>query len=145
MLPLEPCVFPLHLINLSSWNHGKKNDPAYGYVSPYLLCNMNNMLPLQYSSAANDTSQPEHRSISLSMTILGPVQASKSCHTKHHEVNDMSMNELIHHVPKHVPIMHNIHVHQHHTMCHMISSMECINHMPLPTCQPCASTNMRNK
>ena len=42
------------------------------------------------------------------------------------------------------------HVHQHHEMCQNISSMECINHMPLSTCQhvhlpifqPCASTNI---
>jgi hypothetical protein len=47
----------LHLINISSWNHGKKND------SPYILYNMNNMLPLQYASAANAIDQPGHRSI----------------------------------------------------------------------------------
>jgi hypothetical protein len=42
------------------------------------------------------------------------------------------------------------HVHQHHAMCQNISSMKCINHMPLsicqhvhlPICQPCASTDM---
>ena len=34
------------------------------------------------------------------------------------------------------------HVHQHHAMCQKISSMECINHMPLSICQPCSSTNM---
>jgi hypothetical protein len=42
------------------------------------------------------------------------------------------------------------HVHKQHAMCQKISSMECINHMPLPICQhvhlpicqPCASTNM---
>ena len=46
--------------------------------------------------------------------------------------------------------MHNTYVHQHHSMCQKISSMECINHMPLSRCQhvhllicqPCASTNM---
>jgi hypothetical protein len=31
------------------------------------------------------------------------------------------------------------HVHQYHTIFHKMSSMECINHMPLLTCQPCAS------
>jgi hypothetical protein len=33
--------------------------------------------------------------------------------------------------------MYNNHVHQYHTMCHKISLMECINHMPT-----CASPNM---
>jgi hypothetical protein len=56
--------------------------------------NMNNMLPLQYDSAANATAQPEHGSTAQElsafyMTILGPVHASKSCHTIHHEAKDM--------------------------------------------------------
>jgi hypothetical protein len=50
--------------HLSSWNHvaatnhGKKNNSPYEYVSPYLLCKMNNKLPLQSSSISNATSQP---------------------------------------------------------------------------------------
>jgi hypothetical protein len=93
------------------------------------------------------------------MTILGPVHASNLCHTIHHETKDMSIMKIenheqdinqVHHVPKCVLIMHNTHVHQHHAMCQKISSMECINHMPLSTCQhvhlticqPCASTNV---
>jgi hypothetical protein len=79
-----------HLINISSWNHGKKNESTYGYVSPCLLCNMNNILPMQYDSTANATAQPEHRSTSLSMMILGPVHASNSCHTIHHKEKYMS-------------------------------------------------------
>jgi hypothetical protein len=78
------------MINLSSWNHGKKNVSPYGYVSPHLLYNIKNMLPLQYASAANATAQPEHRSTSLFMMILGPVHASKSCHTIHYEEKYMS-------------------------------------------------------
>jgi hypothetical protein len=48
--------------HLSAWNHvvatnhGKKNN------SPYLLCKMNNMLPLQSAYASNTTAQLEHRS-----------------------------------------------------------------------------------
>jgi hypothetical protein len=41
--------------------------------------------------------------------------------------------------PRAIPMYIN-HVHRYHIICHKISSMECINHMPLPTCQPCAST-----
>ena len=48
------------------------------------------MLPLQYSSAANVTAQLEHRSTTLSMMILGPVHASNSFHTIHHEEKYMS-------------------------------------------------------
>jgi hypothetical protein len=39
----------------------------------------------QYASATNATAQPEHISTSPSMMILGPVHASKLCHTIHHE------------------------------------------------------------
>ena len=69
--------------------------------------------------------QSEHRSNSLSMTILGLVHASNSCHTIHHEAKDMStMNRES--WTKHQPCTH---VHQYHTIYHNISSMECIDHM----------------
>jgi hypothetical protein len=50
---------------------------------------MNNMLPLQYDST-NATTQPNHISTALSMTKLGPVHASNSCHIIHYEEKDMS-------------------------------------------------------
>jgi hypothetical protein len=52
---------------------------------------MNNMLPLQYASTANDTAQLDHRTTTLSMTILGPVHASKLM--PYHETKDMSKIE----------------------------------------------------
>jgi hypothetical protein len=111
MLPLEPCFCALSpsirlffqvygsfsmylsffLINLSSWNHGKKNESPYGYVSPYIFFNMNNMLPLKYDFDANATAQLEHRSVVLSMMILGLIHASSLCHTIHHEEKYMSI------------------------------------------------------
>jgi hypothetical protein len=62
---------------------------------------MNNMIPLQYASVASAiaqpnhisivaTVQPNHRSITLSMMILGPIHASNLCHTIHHEEKDIS-------------------------------------------------------
>jgi hypothetical protein len=48
-----PGIMPLQPIM------GIRITPACGYVSPYLLFKMNNMLPLQSSSAT----QPKHRSI----------------------------------------------------------------------------------
>jgi hypothetical protein len=74
MLPLEPCLCAL---SPSIWiffqvftfasnkslllNHGNKSDSPYGYVSPYILCNMNNTLPLQYAYVVNAIAQPKHR------------------------------------------------------------------------------------
>jgi hypothetical protein len=49
---------------------------------------MNNMLPLQYASAANATAQLDHRKITLSMMILGLVHASKL--VSYHETKYMS-------------------------------------------------------
>ena len=76
--------------------------------------------------------------------ILGPIHASNSCHTKHHEAKDMStmksriMSKIStkHILYKNVwsscttPMYIN-HVHQHHA-----------SHVHLPICQPCASTNI---
>jgi hypothetical protein len=64
---------------------------------------MNNMIPLQYASAENATAQPNHGSTALSMTILGPVHASNLCHNIHHEVKDMSINEIENHEQKYQP------------------------------------------
>jgi hypothetical protein len=62
--------------------------PPMGMSPP--IYNMRNMLLLQYAYAANATAQPEHRSTALSMLILGPIHASNSCHTIHHEEKHMS-------------------------------------------------------
>jgi hypothetical protein len=48
---------------------------------------MNNMIPLQYDFATNAIAQLDHRTITLSMTILGPVHASKL--VPYHETKDM--------------------------------------------------------
>jgi hypothetical protein len=88
--------------HISSWNHvaatyhGKTNNSPCGYVSPYLLCKMNNMLPLQFTYDENYIVQLEHRSTdkklsSLPMNILGPFHASNPCHTIHYEEKDMSI------------------------------------------------------
>jgi hypothetical protein len=71
------------------------------------------------------------------MMILGPAHASNSCHTKHHEAKYMSMNEQIHHVPKHVPIVYQSYASINMpTMCiyqyvnHVHLPMVCLHHEP---------------
>jgi hypothetical protein len=67
---------------------GRRMNPPMGMSPP--IYNMNNMLPLQYVSAVNATTQPKHRSTALSMTILGPIHASNVFHAIHHEEKYMS-------------------------------------------------------
>ena len=105
---------------------------------PYIFCKMNIVLPY------NDP-------WTYSCIKLMPYQASWNKRYVNNEIKNHKQNiNQAHPVQKCVLIMHNTYVHQHHAMCQKISSMECINHMPLsicqhvhlPICQPCASTNI---
>ena len=132
----------MHLINISSYNHGKKNDSPYGYVSP--------MFSTRWTMCYH-------------ITILGPFHASNSSHTKHHEAKDMSTMKNINQVhpiqnvcsscttPMYINIMQCakryhpwnviiICLYQHANMC----IYQYANHVHPPICQPCASTNMPN-
>jgi len=145
MLPLEPC---LHLCEqFSPWNHGNNNESPYGYVSPYLRYNMSNILPLQYT-----TPQPEHRSISLSMMILGHVHASTRAIPyimKQNICQQWNGESWKKYQPSTSCAILCANHAQHpcksimyilcHIIYHTISSMECINHMPR-TCDNCVPT-----